>query len=440
MTPPGPRPRPILGNLPGLAQDPLCFFTRCARDYGDIVSLRLMGWRAILVSHPDLIEAVLVANHGNFVKHRFFWRHVSRMFGTGLLTSDGDLWRRRRKVIAPAFQAERIAGYAPVMVDYARRQVASWRDGERRDLYLDMKQLLMAIVAKVLFDADIAAQVAEAGAAVDRAAEEVAQRFRRPVLIPDWVPIPGNRRYLESVRRIDGLIYRIIHERRGDVADRTDLLSQLMTATDGSGNPMNDRQLRDELVTLLLAGHETTALALAWTGALLTRHPAAQARIHAEVDEVLQGRPATVADVPSLGLTRMAVMEAMRLYPPVYAFGREAVTSCRIGGYPVAAGTTVFMSPWVVHRDSRFFEAPESFDMDRWQAEAAERPRFAYFPFGGGPRICLGHRFAMMEAVLVLATVLQQNRLAAACERLPEPYASITLRPRGGVPVTVHRR
>jgi cytochrome P450 len=444
-SPPGPRPHPLLGNLPAFARDVLGFFTECARDYGDVVSMRVAGRTALLLSHPEHIEQVLVGQQRNFVKHSWFWRHVGAVFGEGLLTAEGDHWLRQRRAIQPAFHKDRIAGYARVMVDYTERALDGWRPGETRELHRDMMALTLDIVAKVLFDADVTEDRAEVERALDNALSEVAARFRRPFPIPDWVPIPGNLRYRSAVRLLDDVVYRFIeeHEQRGAGED---LLSTLMALEHEDGAGMTRRQVRDEAVTLLLAGHETTALALTWTLCLLSRHPDAERRLHDEVDEALADgagstRPPTVADLPHLRWTEHVVSESMRLYPPAYAFGREAIADCEIGGWPVAAGTTLFIVPWVIHRDPRWFDDPDEFRPERWAGGLAERlPRFVYLPFGGGPRLCVGSRFAMMEAVLLLAAVARRFRVRLDPDRMPTPFPSVTLRPGSGVRARVEPR
>ena len=274
----------------------------------------------------------------------------------------------------------------------------------------------------------------EIGQAFDAIVKEIAVRFRRPFRIPDIVPTPGNIRYVRGVRRIRRLVTRIIQERREDDRDRGDLLSMLMLARDDDGQPMTEHQLRDEVITLLLAGHETTALALSWTWYLLSQYPDVDAKLAAELRDVLGGRAPAVNDLPHLVLTEQVVTEAMRLYPPAWGIGREALADCEIGGYAIPAGTTIIISPWVLHRDQRFFEHPNEFRPARWRGDFARQlPRFAYMPFGGGPRICIGNRFAMMEAVLILATVAQNFRLQWHGTRPVEPLPSITLRPKGGV-------
>ena len=441
LRPPGPRGVPLLGNLPDFGRDVLGFFTYCAREYGDVVSLRMAGWPALLLSHPDDVEYVLVKNHRNFVKDTFFWRHVRRLFGTGLLTSEGDFWLRQRRLAAPAFHTQRLNSYADVMVGFTDRMLDGWRETESRDVHEEMMGLTMQIAAKTLFDVDVADEVEEVDRALETILREIAARFRRPVFVPDAIPIPGNIRYLRGVRRLDKVVSGIIQSRIASGEDRGDLLSMLLAARDENGQGMSERQLRDEVITLFLAGHETTALTLSWTWYLLAQHPALEAKLAAEIAEVVGDRSPGLGDLPKLTYTEQVVKESMRLYGPAWGVGREAVEDCEIGGYPVPAGTTIFLSPWVMHRDPRFFDRPEEFVPERW-TDGFEKslPRFAYMPFGGGPRICIGNRFAMMEAVLLLATVVRRFQLQGPPERPVVPYPSITLRPKGGVWVKFAQR
>jgi len=439
--PPGPRGHFLVGNLPEFARDILGFLTTCARDYGDMSYLRLAGYDVFLLNHPDLVDVVLRKDRDNFVKHSFFWRHVTAIFGNGLLTSEGDFWLRQRRLAAPAFHPDRIATYGDTMVAYADRLVDGWTDGEVRDVHRDMMRLTMEIVAKTLFDADVERDVEEVGRAFEVALKEIAGRIRRPFRIPDGVPTPGNLRYRRGVQRLDRLVWRVIAERRADPRDRGDLLSMLMSARDDEGQAMSDVQLRDELVTLFLAGHETTAISLSWTWHLLAQHPLVKDCLVAELFEVLDRRPATVADLPRLPYTDAVVKESMRLYPPAYVLGREAIEDCEIGGYNVPARATIYMSPWVLHRDPRWFVEPEKFLPERWlDGLAARLHRFAYMPFGGGPRVCIGDRFAMMEAVLILATISRRYRLERTSDAEIVPFPSITLRPEGGVWMRLSQR
>lgn len=439
--PPGPRGHFLLGNLPEFARDLLAFHEYCRDEFGDIVRLKLGTRTVYVLNHPDFIHEVLVANHRNFIKHSFFWRHVTAIFGAGLLTNEGDSWLRQRRLMAPAFHRDRITAYGETMVAFTERMLEGWRAGEVRTVHHDMMHLTLEIVGKVLFDADVGGDADAIGSAFDAVTDEIAARFRRPVFIPDWIPIPGNVRYRRGVATLDNLVYRIIGEHRANGAQGGDLLSMLMHARDEEGQQMNDRQLRDEAVTLLLAGHETTALALSWTWYLLSHHPEVDGQLHEEVRRVLNGRSPTPADMRGLRYTEQVIQESMRLYPPAYGFGREALEDCQLGGYDVPAGTTVFMSPWLMHHDPRWFDEPYRFDPDRWSDGLADRlPRHAYIPFGGGPRVCIGNTFAMMEAVLLLATIAQRFRLERVSDAPVKPHTTITLRPQGGVPLRVTAR
>jgi cytochrome P450 len=432
--PPGPKGLPLLGNMLEFNRDVLRYYNEWAREYGDIVALQLGAWPVVLLNNSDYAEYVLVRNHRNFIKFPLFFRQVRAIFGQGLLTSEGEFWHRQRRLAAPAFHAQRVASYGDVMVRDTERMLASWQPGELRDAHADMMALTLRIAAKTLFNAEVDEDVADIGRAFNTIAEEIAVRVRRPFLIPDVIPTPSNVRYARGLRRVDRLVTTIIKERQAHGGDRGDLLSMLMLARDDEGRPMTEQQLRDEVITLLLAGHETTALALSWTWYLLSQHPDVDAKLAAELQEVLGGRAPAVSDLPRLRYAEQVVTEAMRLYPPAWGFGREAVADCEIGGYAIRAGTTVIVSPWVSHRDPRYFDEPTRFRPERWADDfAAKLPRFAYIPFGGGPRICIGNRFAMMEAVLVLATVAQRFRLEWQRDRAVVPLPSITLRPKDGV-------
>ncbi len=439
---PGPRPRPQHGNQPEFGRDILGFLSDCSRRYGDVVSLRLGRWPALLVNRPDLVEQVLAVRYRQFRKHSFFFRHVTAIFGNGLLTSEGDLWLRQRRLAQPAFHRERLADYARTMVETTERRCAAWSDGQRRDVHREMMALTLHVVVRTLFGSDVDDRVvAEVGSSFDAIVEEIARRFRRPFRIPDGWPTPGNLRYRRGVRRLDRLVYQLIDQRRRSDADRPDLLSLLLRARDEDGGRMSERQLRDEVVTLFLAGHETTALTLSWSFYLLSRNPAALECLLQEVDGVLGGRAPSIADLPRLRYTEAVVQESLRLYPPAYVIGREASEACEIAGLPVPAGTTLFLSPWVLHRDGRLFEAPEEFRPERWlDGLAARLPRGAYIPFGGGPRLCIGQSFALTEAVLVLATISRRFVLTLDPDVAVVPFPSITLRPRRGVWMRIAER
>ena len=437
--PPGPRGRFLLGSLPDFARDILGFLTASVREHGDFVRFRLPGREVFLLQRPQDIETVLLTGRSNFVKHTFFWRHVTAIFGNGLLTSEGDFWLRQRRLAAPAFHPDRIETYGQVMAQFADRLIAGWRDGEVRDVHRDMMRVTMEIVSKTLFDVEVAEDVDRIGSSFDRIVREIAKRFRRPFRIPDAIPVPGNLSYRRGVALLDRLVARILAERRSRPGDRGDLLSMLLSARDEEGRPMSDRQLRDELITLFLAGHETTAILLSWTLFLLARNPGVEEKLRSEIAETIGDRVPGARDLSRLPYAEAVVKESLRLYPPAYVVGREALSECVLGGYVVPARATIYFSPWVLQRDPRWFPDPEAFRPERWlDGSAAQIPKYVYLPFGGGPRICIGERFAMMEGILVLTTILPRFRLEMAGPD-PVPFPSITLRPEGGPKMRVNR-
>jgi cytochrome P450 len=439
--PPGPPGRWLTGSLREFGRNRLGFFTSLARDYGDVAVFRLGRRRVFLLSHPSAIEEVLVTGSRNYTKH-FAIRLNRLLLGNGLLSSEGDFWLRQRRLAQPAFLRDRIASYAGCMVEAALRMTDRWQDGEKRDLHADMMQLALEIAARTMFGAEVTDRARDVKTALEAALAAYVARLRSLFLLPEWVPTPNHLRLRRAVRRLDEIVFGMIQERRRRGGEGDDLLSLLLHARDeDDGRTMTDRQLRDECMTLFLAGHETTALALTWAWYVLAGHPEIEARLVAELGAQLGGRPPTPADLPRLPYTERVVLETLRLYPPVYAVGREAITDCEVGGYRVPAGTTLLMSQWVVHRDGRFFADPEMFNPDRWSEDLGRAiPRFAYFPFGGGPRVCIGNSFALMEAALILATVVPRFRLTLVARQEIVPRAFLTLRPEHGMQMVVTRR
>ncbi|HUC55679.1 MAG TPA: cytochrome P450 [Candidatus Cybelea sp.] len=426
-------------SLGPLNNKPLEYFSRIARDYGDIAGLRVLNFKTIFINHPDLIEEVLVINARRYIKGRVL-RANRHVFGEGLLTSEGDFWLRQRRLAQPAFHRARIASYAETMVEYAERLLEEWKNGEERDAHREMMRLTLQIVGKTLFDADVERDAQDVGKSLELLLE-IGANFRRTIFVPHWLPTPANLRVKREVAQIEKILYRIIAERRASGRDAGDLLSMLLHAQDEDGSKMTDRQLRDEMITLFLAGHETTASTLSWTWWLLGQNPAAEAKLHAELHAVLGDRPPTFDDLPKLVYTGHVISESLRLYPPAWGLARLVVEDHEIAGYPVTKGMGVAMAQWVVHRDPRWYEAPEEFLPERWENDLIKRlPRFAYFPFGGGPRQCIGNAFALMEATLVLATIARKFRLRLVAGHPVVPLASITLRPRHGVRVTLESR
>lgn len=439
--PPGPKGRWLRGSLPEFRRDILGFFTRCAREYGDYVAYRLGPRHLLQINDPAGIEDVLVTQARNFIKH-FALRMNTLLLGRGLLTSDGGLWLRQRRLIQPAFQRGRVTAYGDIMTAFTDRLVRDWQPGSVRDLHADMMQLTLEIVAKTLFGADIREEAQDVGTALETALDSFLGRLRRLWPLPRWLPTPGNLRVKRAARRLDEVVFGMIRQHRQNGQTSGDLLSMLLEAQDPEDDGhMTDQQVRDEALTLLLAGHETTALALTWTWYLLAQHPQVEAQLLAELQTVLKGRLPTVADLPRLRYTEQVISEGMRIYPPVYVIGREALRDCVVGGYRCPAGWTVMMPQWVLHRDPRFFPEPEVFRPERWtEAMTRQLPKCAYFPFGGGPRLCIGNFFAMQEAVLILATMAQKVHCSLVPGQTIEPWPSMTLRPRYGLRMQIDFR
>jgi cytochrome P450 len=409
------------------------------RDYGDIVTMRYYNFRVYFVSHPDFIEQVLVTDNRKFIKGRIL-RKNRQLFGNGLLTSEGDFWLRQRRLAQPAFHRARIASYAETMVRYAARMAGEWRGGEERDIHAEMMRLTLSIVAKTLFDTDVDREAKRVGHALE-AIMHLNSDFRKLILTPTWLPTPRKVRATFATAKLNRIIYRFIEERRASGSDNGDFLSMLLAARDDDGSRMTDRQLRDEAITIFLAGHETTANALSWTWMLLAQNPNVEAKLHEELDRVLGGRAPTVDDLPNLRYTGLVITESLRLYPPAWGMARVAIEDVEIAGYPVPKGCGVSLAQWVVHRDPRWFERPLEFLPERWEGDLMKRlPRFAYFPFGGGPRQCIGNNFAVMEATLLLATLAQQFRISLVPGREIVPAASITLRPKTGIWGKIEKR
>lgn len=429
-----------MGNLPDFRRDRLAFLTNAARTYGDVAAFRLGQRRVYLVSHPDLLEQVLVTANRQFIKH-FALRLNPLVFGKGLLTSEGDFWLRQRRLMQPAFQRLRVATYAPIMVDLTEQMLRRWQPGQACDIHNEMMQLTLAIAARTLFDAEAGSKADEVREALKVLQDSFLVRFNRLLPTPTWVPTPHNLQLKRAIRRLDNLLYQFIQQRRRSGETHRDLLSLLLEARDEQDHTgMNDKQLRDEMMTLFLAGHETTALSLSWTWYLLAQHPEVAARLAAEVD-ALGTRSLAFEDLPKLAYTETVVLESMRLCPPVYTIGREALEPCTLGGYHVPAGTTLLMSQWVLHHDPRFWEEPDRFLPERWtEANEQRRPRFAYFPFGAGPRVCIGNHFALMETVLVLATIAAKYRFTLQAEQTIKPVPTFTLRPSPGIPAVLTAR
>ncbi len=440
MLPPGPRNWLPGAHLRALQYRPLPFLARLAKTYGDASRFRVGPQPIFFFAHPEQVREVLVTKNASFMKGLALQR-TKVVLGEGLLTSEGDLHTRQRCLAQPAFHRERIQRYGEVMVEQAAQARERWRDGEEIDTAQAMMRLTLAVVAKTLFGVNVDDEADEIGAALT----ELMLMF--PLLVHPLsdllirLPLPRVKRFKRALARLDQTIYAMIAERRQSDGDRGDLLSMLLLATDteGDGSGMSDLQLRDEAITIFLAGHETTANALAWTWYQLARNPDVERELHRELDTVLAGRLPQPADYARLPYTEMVLAESMRLYPPAWGIGRHALEDVRIGEWDVPKRGLVLVSQYVTHRDARFWPEPERFDPLRFTPEAkASRPKFAYFPFGGGPRVCIGEGFAWMEGVLLLATIAQTWRLQSLGD--VDPVALITLRPKKAMQMRMERR
>jgi len=441
--PPGPRGLPLLGLTLALRKDALGTLRRVAREYGDIIRIPVGFQDRIFLNHPDYIEQVLVIQQAKFHKSELTKRLTEGLLGQGLLISEGDFWRRQRRLVQPSFHRSRINEYAATMKESALSHIRDWRHGEERDIAGEMMALTLGVAVRTLFGTTLPAEGRQVGNSLSFLMRYQLGRLRSPIRIPESWPTPRNRRALRERNFLDSLVYRIIQERQsqGNSNHHNDLLSMLMSAMDEDGSQMTPQQLRDETMTLFLAGHETTAQALAWTWFLLAENPGAEARLYEELQTVLNGRPPDPADFAKLPYLYALIHEVLRMYPPAYITARTSIEPSQIGGYEFPTGATILMSQWIMHRDPRYYDDADTFRPERWLDGLADRlPAGAYFPFGDGPRRCIGQGFAMLEAAIVIGTLAQrfQFRLVPGPPVVAEPL--VTLRPRHGIRMTVLAR
>lgn len=432
---------PFVGSMLDFARDPIRFITQLQQEHGDMVAFSLLGNRGVLLSDPAHIERVLLDTGKQYSKFHPTYT-LRTILGNGLVTSEGDFWKRQRKLMAPAFHHQSIKKYADQMVAYTQDMADGWPTSGTRDIHDDMMTLTQRIIMKVLFDVDVRDNASEASKAFNAMMHALGAQMKGPeAILPPFIQTSTRRQMHQGVDYINGLLLEIIEKRRAEGSEKRDLLTMLMDARDDEDQPMSTQQLLDEIRTLYLAGHETTAATLSWAWHLLSQNPDAYAKLEAEVRDVLNGRTVTADDVPNLAYCNAVIKESLRLYPVAWVTQRVAAQDVEIGGYDIPKGTWIWLSPWILHHDSRWYDQPDAFLPERWLKDKAQQPpREAYIPFGGGPHICIGNGLAMMEAVLLLATFLQRYHIAIQPGHRVEYELAGTMRPKGNLPAIVSRR
>ena len=446
-TPPGPRGYPLLGSLPQLVmQDPLAVLSEAMNNYGDIIRLKVGPSYIYIVNHPEYVKHVLLDNYRNYGKSGDMWEPVRAFMGTGVLVRDGDDWLRHRRSIQPAFHRQELANISTLMTDTIAEHLPSWETyadtGTSIDIMEEMLDKGLEIILKVMFSSALNHEDKTTLHENFTVIIKLLVYRMMTFFLPKRIPRPGDKRFNTALENMDNVLYRLIEERRNSQNDYQDLLSMLMNMRyDDTHEGLTTTELRDEIITLLATGHETTAVALTWVWYLLSQHPEAEAKVQAEIDTVLNGRIPTMEDIHNLPYSWMVVQEALRLYPPVWPLPRTAVEDDEIDGYHIPAGAHVIVSPYLVHRHPEFWPDPETFDPERFLPERVnERPRFSYIAFGGGPRLCIGYHFAMIEAVFMMGMVVPHYQLRVEKDFEMIAHSGITIRPRDGLPMTIHRR
>jgi cytochrome P450 len=429
-----PRGSRFFGHVPQMARDPLTFFTEAVRQHGDVIMLAIGGSRSYLVAHPDQVKQILQDEYQRYGKDPRI-NKLRVLLGDGLFTSEDQTWLSQRRLMQPAFHRQHLAALAGCMVDSTAVTIDRWQDVALQQTPLDIVHEMMLLTQRIAVSTLFGVDISDRSERVVRAVEQVMRELGgfTKSLLPAFIPTARRLRFRSALRTLDALMYQIIDERRRSGVERADLLALLLNARDAdTGDGMTDRQLRDEVMTLFVGGHETTTTTLGWAWYLLGQHPAAEATLHAELDEVLGRRTPTVEDMPNLPYTRMVIDEVLRLYPAGWLTSRQARVAGTLGGYTIPTRSIVFISSYITHRHPAFWEQPDAFDPERFRPErAAGRPRFAYFPFGGGPRQCIGNHFALMEAQIALAMIAQRYVLRLIPGQVVTPHPGLTLRPKG---------
>ncbi len=433
-------------RIPEIQRDPLAFLQQNAAEFGDFIHYPLGLWQVYQLNHPDLVEHVLVTNWRNYSKNTVQYNTLAKITGRGLLTSDGRFWRRQRRMIQPAFHRQQVQGWGQTMLAATQKMLQRWEllasTGEPLDVDQEMMAVTLEIIGQALLGINLEADAAALAQAVLTMLDYVVYRSQRPVVLPLAVPTPRNRRFRAGLHKLDALIAQAIAEHREGRGDPNDILSQMLAATDReSGQSMTETELRDEIITLIVAGHETAASGLSWLFYLLAQHPKAEETAVAEIDDVLNGRAPTAADLPNLPAVERVIAEALRLYPPAWVITRRAIEPDTLFGAPIPANALLIMSPFTTHRHAAFWEKAEAFYPDHFLSEAEKaRPRYAYFPFGGGARLCIGDSFAKVEMGLIVTAILQKYRLKLLPNHPVIPDPLVTIRPKHGLMMTIEMR
>ncbi|MGE7668785.1 cytochrome P450 [Peribacillus sp. NPDC097077] len=442
-SPTGPKGKIITGHTKEFQSDTIGFLTRLAKEYGDVAKLRLGPFQNVyLISDPDLIKQILVTKQKSFLKSKDF-DSLKPLIGEGLITSDKDFHMRQRRLIQPSFKKTHISNYAQDMIDITKEYISTWKNGEERIITEDTMSLALGIVSKTMFSTELKDGYNLIGEPIDEVMKVAVKRMRNLFQLPLWIPTKSNREYKKVLERLDTVIYSIIEGRREDAKSHEDMLGILMEARDEvDGLGMSDRQVRDEVMTIFLAGHDTTATLLSWTLYLLSQNPEVEAKLFHEIDTVIGNRTPTPDDFMKLTYTQNIIWESLRIYPPLYVISRKAAEDVSIGNYHFKKGEMFLLSSYVMHHNPEYFDQPESFIPERFENNYLKTiPPFAYFPFGGGPRVCIGNHFALMEAVLVLACIAQQYRIKLAPDHHEvKPLPLLTLRPKSGLRMIVEER
>ena len=442
---PGPKGHWFMGSINDMRRDVLGFYSKAQKEYGDYLRFRApLGFKWHAFSSPDAIHHILVKNHSNYTKGAHWTRAVSMLGGNGLVTSQGEFWQKQRKLMSPTFHRERVIGFADTMVATATEVTKEWNAeaGKEKDFYSEMMRLTLRIICKVIFSIDISAKENELGKIVTESFDYVNYRVFHPFAAPLWMPTPRNLHFRKTSKALDDYVYEIIAARRSSGGDEKDVLSMLMAERHEEDNAaMTDKQLRDEVVTLMISGHETLSCTLAWVWYLLATNPQEEEKLKSELDTILGGKQARFEDIAQLKYTRMVLDESMRLYPAAWAIPRYAENDDEIEGYKIKKGSIIALLTSVTQRDPKYWDKPNEFNPENFtEDKISKRPKYAYYPFGGGPRQCIGIQIALMEGVLVLATLMQHYKPA-----LPENYrvkeeVSFTLKPKDGLRVILEKR